>query len=87
MTKISRRTPAEYAGLKIPCIISVKNSKNTSAPKFLGLRVLVFGTTSVIKYESIRDDCQKRGNRPGSLSLIDFRSKSDIIFPLRNSDD
>ena len=56
-------------------------------PKRLGLRVLVFGTTSGIEYESICGDCQKKENRPGSLSLIDCRSKSDVVFPLRNSDD
>ena len=53
MAKISQGTPAEYAGLKIPRTISVKNSENTSTPKRLGLRVLVFGTTSGIEYESI----------------------------------
>ena len=87
MAKISQRTPAEYAGLKIPRTISVKNSENTSTAKLLGLHVLVFGTSSGIKYESICDDCQKKENRPGSLSLIDFRSKSDVVFPSRNGDD
>ena len=87
MAKISQRTPAEYAGLKIPRTISVKNGENTSTPKLLGLNVLVFGNTSGVKYESICDDCQKKENRPGSLSLIDFRSKSDMVFPLRNNDD
>ena len=86
MTEISQRTPAEYPGLKILPTISVKNSENTSTPKLLGLRIFVFGTTSGIEYESIWDDCQKKENRPGSLSLIDFRSKSDAVFPLRNSD-
>ena len=87
MAKISQRTPGEYAGLKIPPTISVKNSGNTSTPKLLGLRVLVFGTTSGIEYESICGDYQKKENRPGSLSLIDCRSKSDVVLPLRNSDD
>ena len=86
MAKISRRTPAEYAGLKISRTISVKNSENTSTPKLLGLRVFVFGTTGGIKYESICDDCQKKENRPGSLFIINFRSKSYAAFPLRNSD-
>ena len=55
MAKISQRTPAECAGLKIPRTITilVKDSENTSTAKFLGLRVLVFGTTSGIEYDSI----------------------------------
>ena len=57
MAKISRRTPVEYAGLKIPRTISVKSSENTPTPKLLGLRVLVFEKTSGIEYESICEDC------------------------------
>ena len=87
MAKISQRTSTECAGLKIPRTISVKNSENTPAHKLLGLRILVFGTTSGLQYGSICDDCQKKENRPGSLSLVDFRSKSDVVLPLRNSDD
>ena len=86
MAEISQGTPAEYAGLKIPPTISVKKSENTLTPKLLGLCVLVFGTTSGIENESICGVCQKKENRPGSLSLIDCRSKSDAVFPLRNSD-
>ena len=74
-------------GLKVPCTISVKNSENTPTPKLLGFRVHVFGTTSEIKHESICDDCQKKENKPGSLSLVDFRPKSDVVFPLSKSDD
>ena len=87
MAKMSRRTLAEYPGLKISPTISVKKSENTSTPKLLGLCVLVFGTTSGVENESICGDCQKRENRPGSLSLIDGRSKSDVVFLLRTSDD
>ena len=87
MAKISQRTPAKYAGLRIPRTISVKNSENTSTAKLLGLRVLVFGKTSGIEYESICDACQKKENRPGSLPLINFHSKSDVVFPPRNSED
>ena len=87
MAKIPQRTPAENAGFKIPHTISVKNSENTSTPKRLGLRVLVFGTTSGIEYESICDDCQKKENRPDAVSVLDRRFKSDVVLPLRNSDD
>ena len=82
MGKIAQRTPAEYAGFKIPCTISVKNSESTSTLKLLGLRVLFFGTTGGIKYESICGDCQKKENRPGSLFIINFRTKSDVVTAL-----
>ena len=87
MVEISRSTSTEYAGLKIPCTLSVKNRETTSEHKLLGLQILVFGTVSGLQYESICDDCQKKENRPGSLSLIDFHSKSDVVLPLKNSDD
>ena len=72
MTKISQWTPTEYAGLKIPRTISLKNSENTPTPKLLGLRVLAFEKTSGIEYESICEDCQKKENRPGSSSSSVF---------------
>ena len=87
MAEISRSTSTEYAGLKIPCTLSVKNRETTSEHKLLGLQILVFGTVSGLQYESICDDCKKKENRPGSLSLIDFHSRSDEVLPLRNSDD
>ena len=87
MVEISRNTSTEYAGLKIPCTLSVKNRETTSEHKLLGLQILVFGTVSGLQYGSICDDCQKKENRPGSQTLIDFHSKSDVILPLRNSDD
>ena len=87
MAKISRRTSIEYAGLKIPLTPSVKRRESTQVHKLLGLRMFVFGTTSGRQYGLICDDCQKKENQPGSPSLVDFRSNSDVILPLRNSDD
>ena len=87
MAEISRSTSTEYAGLKIPCTLSVKNRENTPKHKLLALHILVFGTVSGLQYESICGDCKKKENRPGSISLIDFHSKSDVVLPLRNSGD
>jgi hypothetical protein len=87
MAEISRRTSTKYAGLKIPCTLSVKNHETTSEHKLLGLQIRVFGTVSGLQYESICGDCKKKENRPGCHSLIDFHSKSDVVLPLRNSDE
>ena len=85
MAKISQRTSTEYVGLKIRRTSSVQNSENTLAHKLLGLRILVFGTTSGNQYELTCHDCQKREHRSGPL--IKFRSESDVVLSLQNSDD
>ena len=87
MVKISRSTSTKFTGIKIPWTRSVKNRETTSEHKLLGLQILVFGTVSGLQYESICDNCKKKEKWPGSLSLIDFHSGSDVVLPSRNSDD
>ena len=85
MTRMSQRTSAECASLKIPHTISVKNNENTSTPKLLGPPVLVLEILAI--FNTNRSVTTARRRRIGLVPSRRFSFQERCSLPLRKSDD
>jgi hypothetical protein len=70
------------SGIKIPATGSVKNYADTAGKVLLEFRINLYGATTKRRYNSVCTHCKKReGSKKGILSVIDFKTETDMIAP------
>ena len=80
--QILMQLPEACSGIKIPATGSVKNYADTTGKILLEFRINLYGATTKRRYENVCANCEKReGKKKGILSLIDFKTESDMIAP------
>jgi len=80
--QISMRLSEVSSGIKIPATGSVKNYADTTGKSLLEFRINLYGATTKRRYDNVCANCEKReGKKKGIPSLIDFKTKTDMITP------
>jgi hypothetical protein len=80
--QISMHLSEVSSGIKVPATGSVKNYADTTGKFLLEFRINLYGATTKRNYQNVCANCEKReGKKKGILSVIDFKTETDMIAP------